>query len=277
MSLLFIHTGGVGDFIVAAPQFHRYANTRVWDIAGIPERGALAVAAGWARKALSIDAIEFWTVYSEPSPRLKEHLAAYDEVIVWLGEDSAAEARCVDARLAHVRFMSALPPQGWGRHAADFYAQQLGIPTVPPDLPITPGPPRRDVFIHPGSGSPGKNWPLENFLQLAQTLEAPGQQVRWLRGPAEEDITLPGAADIVPPATLPDLGARLAGGALYVGNDSGITHLAAAVGCPVVALFKDTSPALWGPRGRRVTILHDPEGPSLDAALREAEHILTLR
>jgi ADP-heptose:LPS heptosyltransferase len=54
---------------------------------------------------------------------------------------------------------------------------------------------------------------------------------------------------------LPVLAARLAQCRLYVGNDSGVTHLAAATGCPTVALFGESDPRVWAPRGERVTVL----------------------
>ena len=45
---------------------------------------------------------------------------------------------------------------------------------------------------------------------------------------------------------------------VYLGNDSGVTHLAAAVGTPTLALFGPTSPAVWAPRGEHVGVLHEP-------------------
>ena len=59
-----------------------------------------------------------------------------------------------------------------------------------------------------------------------------------------------------------ELAKWLASARLYIGNDSGITHLAAAVGTPVVAIFGPTDPAVWAPRGERVAVV---SGGSLDA------------
>ncbi len=56
---------------------------------------------------------------------------------------------------------------------------------------------------------------------------------------------------------LGELANWLAGARVYIGNDSGITHLAAAVGTPTVALFGPTDPELWGPRGERVSCLRN--------------------
>jgi heptosyltransferase III len=60
---------------------------------------------------------------------------------------------------------------------------------------------------------------------------------------------------------VPLLAALLSLSGCYLGNDSGVTHLAAAAGAPVVALFGPTDPAVWGPRGRKVTVLRAGDGP----------------
>src|SRR6185312_7546559 len=106
----------------------------------------------------------------------------------------------------------------------------------------------RFAVIHPFSGSPRKNWPVENFRQLAAKLERI-MPVLWCAGP--DDPPLEGALCI---PDLYDLACWLARAALYIGNDSGITHLAAAVGTPVLALFGPTDPAVWAPRGPHVRV-----------------------
>ena len=74
--------------------------------------------------------------------------------------------------------------------------------------------------------------------------------VRWCAGP--DDPPLAGAVRI---DDLYELACWLASARLYIGNDSGITHLAAAVGTPVLALFGPTDPAIWAPRGPHVRVL----------------------
>jgi len=73
--------------------------------------------------------------------------------------------------------------------------------------------------------------------------------VRWCAGPEEQ------LEDAVRIENLYELGCWLATASLYIGNDSGITHLAAAVGVPVVAIFGPTDPAVWTPRGGRVRVV----------------------
>ncbi len=121
------------------------------------------------------------------------------------------------------------------------------------------------LCLHPGSGSARKNWPKEAFLEVAD-----GAFHRWrlpstvLIGPAEQGQRAfwseAGGPSLSVKEGLPilEVARMLRRAALYVGNDSGITHLAAAVGVPVVALFGPTDPVRWAPRGRDVEILVQP-------------------
>ena len=106
------------------------------------------------------------------------------------------------------------------------------------------------VAIHPFSGSAKKNWPLERFRAVSRSLPKP---VQFCAGPEDK---LENAVRI---SNLSDLAQWLSEADLYIGNDSGISHMAAAVGTPVFALFGPTDPAVWAPRGKKVRVLHrDP-------------------
>jgi ADP-heptose:LPS heptosyltransferase len=92
---------------------------------------------------------------------------------------------------------------------------------------------------------------MKRFEELAALL-SPRLPVQWCAGPEE---ALAGAVRI---DDLYDLACWLAGARVYIGNDSGITHLAAAAGTPVVALFGPGNPRVWAPRGRvRLIAKHD--------------------
>jgi len=118
------------------------------------------------------------------------------------------------------------------------------------------------AVIHPFSGSVTKNWPLEKYRALADRLEMP---VQWC---ARERDRLDGAVRI---GDLYRLGGWLSTARVYIGNDSGISHLAAAVGTPVVAIFLSTDPRIWAPRGVHVTVLQNPR--DLDEVLGAAHRI----
>ncbi len=123
------------------------------------------------------------------------------------------------------------------------------------------------VLIHPGSGGRAKCWPLDRFFALADSLS--DLDVTWMLGPAEvqearrvheRDESLLVEPDLAKAAD------QMAGFDLYVGNDSGMTHLAAAIGLPTVAIFGATDPRIWRPLGEHVAVVA-PEDPaqSLDA------------
>ena len=82
----------------------------------------------------------------------------------------------------------------------------------------------------------------------------------WITGPAEDGAALPSGAEAWRSVPLPALAASLHRARLYVGNDSGITHLAAASGCATIALFGASDSAVWAPRGPQVTIVEHLEG-----------------
>jgi ADP-heptose:LPS heptosyltransferase len=95
-------------------------------------------------------------------------------------------------------------------------------------------------------------------------------------GPGDEETAAPltGLPGVVPlgPVPVRVLGALLSQAGLYVGNDSGVTHLAAAAGAPTLALFGPTDPATWAPVGPRVEVARSPDArmSGLDSALVDA-------
>ena len=148
-----------------------------------------------------------------------------------------------------IQFLRTLPPAGEGLHAADFFLRQAGCKSLPA-IPAIPCPsaaePRDFVVIQPFSGSARKNWPLDRYRELAERLPFP---VRWCAGPEEQ---LDNAVRI---EDLYDLACWIRSARLYIGNDSGITHLAAAAGSRTIAIFGPTDPAIWAPRGQNVRVV----------------------
>lgn len=120
------------------------------------------------------------------------------------------------------------------------------------------------VLIHPGSGGEKKCWHLDNFLLLAESLLADARQVVFLIGPAELERFSEAQLDkLTPFRCLSDLDLTqvlhlLCVSDAYVGNDSGITHMAAAAGKVTVALFGPTDPGKFAPRGPKTHIVQIP-------------------
>jgi ADP-heptose:LPS heptosyltransferase len=161
------------------------------------------------------------------------------------------------------------PPPG-GPHASLWLAQALaplGIDTRSEPFPLRfTDAERREaetharslpvgfLALHPGSGSRTKNWPFDRFAEAARRLVG-GRPWLLVLGPAEEDIAPPPDAVSARGLALRTLGAVLARAGLFLGNDSGVSHLAAAAGTRTLVLFGPTDPAQWSPVGRCVLAL----------------------
>jgi hypothetical protein len=241
---LIIRSGATGDCILALPAMESLHadRTEVWvTSANVPLIRFADTVRSIASTGLDLVGIPD----RDPPPRVQDSLAAFDSIVSWYGTNRP-EFRAAVAGLPF-RFLDALPNQP-GVHAADFclgQVRQASGPAIPRlECPCVER--AGFVAIHPFSGSAKKNWPLDRFRELARRLDAP---VRWCAGPEEP------LEDAVRFENLWDLACWLASARLYIGNDSGITHLAAAVGTPVVALFGPTDPAIWAPRGDCISVV----------------------
>jgi ADP-heptose:LPS heptosyltransferase len=105
------------------------------------------------------------------------------------------------------------------------------------------------LVMHAGSGSAAKNW--TGFAALAERWRRHGRVI-WIVGPAEDLAPLPLAAGVVRDQPLPYIAALLQRASLYVGNDSGVSHLAAIAGARGLALFGPSDPIIWRPLGLHV-------------------------
>jgi hypothetical protein len=250
MRRLLIRPGAIGDLIVSLPALEslRAEYTEVW----VAEQNVPLIR--FADSVRSIGSTGLDMLEIDPPVGLVERLRGFDEIVSWYGA-GRAEFREAVAGL-RFRFFAALPD---GCHAVDFYLRQVGGQGMA--LPHIACARRRENFavIHPFASSARKRWPLEKFRAVAERLDMP---VRWCAGPEEE---LDGAVRI---DNLYELGCWLAGARVYIGNDSGISHLAAAVGTPVVALFGPTDPAIWAPRGEQVRVLERMESVEPEEVLR---------
>lgn len=270
MRTLVVHTGGIGDFILACPAISRLEGDV--ELLGRPERLALAVEGGIANAAHDIETVEFHTLLSRPSDRFKRFVSRFDRVVVWMrDEDGQLEKGLTACGLRRIEIFPGLPGAEWNLHASEYYNRCLGLETLENfrlNVSASPNPP--DIVIHPGSGSPKKNWPLDRFRALASKLERDGRQVEWCLGPAE--LERGGAFLELAPrlnaASLIELARNLAGARLYVGNDSGVTHLAGVLGCPAVALFGASDAEVWRPMGSRTRVVGGSAWPSLSDVLQ---------
>jgi heptosyltransferase-3 len=234
---LLIRPGAIGDCILALPELEaaRADYTEVW----APRAVLPLIRFADRTRAIADTGLDLIGVL--PGAKVPA-LHSFDSIYSWYGTQHAEFREAV--RPLPFTFFPALP------------LSMQGVPRIP-----VPAAPVGDfAVIHPFSGGSKKNWPLENFRALASRLPL---TVKWSAGPDEL------LDQAVPFNDLYELGCWLATARVYVGNDSGISHLAAAVGAPVVAIFTCTDPRIWAPRGAHVTVL---ENPSLEDA-RRAVHL----
>jgi heptosyltransferase III len=240
--ILLIRPGGIGDCILHFPRMEslRGGFTEVW----VPRAVTGLVQFGDVVPDTGIDWVGLPGIC--PPAGLMEHLASFDAIHTWYGS-SREEFR---AALGHlpVEFHPAHEPGD-------------GVPHIRLE-----GKRHGSVILHPFSSSAKKNWPLEEYRALARRLEGElGQKVAWTAGPDEELDRAVRFPDLVSWAKW------AAGAKLYIGNDTGTTHLAAAVGVPVVALFVGTDPERWAPRGSHVRCC---AGPTLTKVYRAVASLI---
>jgi len=247
MRRLLIRPGAIGDLVLSLPALEslRAAYTEVW----VARQNVPLIRFAGRVRAITDTGLDMLEIRG-PTPALLDQLRSFDEIVSWYGAARQEFRDSVVSLGLPFRFLEALP-KAFAEHATDFYLAQLGRPPgAVPRLPV-PAAERTFAVIHPFSGSPAKNWPLGHFRAIASELER-HMSVYWCVGPEEE----------LPEATRTDdlyeLACWLAHARVYLGNDSGPTHLAAAVGTPTVALFGRTDPGIWAPRGRHVAVLRPP-------------------
>lgn len=267
--ILAVHAGGIGDLILCAPALECLAREGTLTLAGQPGRAGLLQFAGIAAEARGLDAIAFHSLFTTPAPRLREFAKNFQRAVVWMRDpDRKIESGLRQCGIPRVECHPGLPPPDWTGHASAYYRQCAGAQgPAPARLDIPPAPDDPGIIIHPGSGGPHKNWPPECFAETARLLESRGRAVTWCIGPAEPDFPLPQGARVIAPKSLIELAQRLAAASAYLGNDSGVTHLAAAAGAPVTAIFGPTPPEIWAPLGPNVRILQGDPWPSPAEAL----------
>ena len=270
--VLAIRSGALGDTIVALPAIAALSRTAAGvEVVGTAPYVELALGPGLAARTHSVDRAMFRALFHDGAEEaeLLDFLGLFDRVVAWSRLPLlAAKLKGIGVELIQ---STPLPPDGV--HASDHLMEALAplgingpapLPSIHIDEGIT-GFPSKFVAIHPSSGSASKNWAPEHFEELARLVRTAGLDVVWIQGEADKSV-VPELARQVPgrlarELPLQELAAVLAASAAFVGNDSGVSHLAAAVGAPTVALFRATEPAQWAPRGPTVHIANAGASP----------------
>ena len=267
---LLYHSGALGDFITTIPAivYWKKRHDNFWLILlGNPIIGKFATETGIVDGFLDVNQSRFAALFSDKfNPEIFKILAPFSQGIAFADSDSPLIA---NLHAAGIRCLSQTPFPTGRIHVVDYHLSlftdvsrlsqeektpRIEIPTgvgSDPEIPLETHP----VAIHPGSGSIKKNWPFERFLSVADHFRAKGQPIVWISGPAEKGLVFPETDYLFANQLLLALARLLCRCELFIGNDGGVTHLAAALGCRTIALFGPSDPRVWAPRGRNVTVL----------------------
>lgn len=276
MSTLIYHSGALGDFITTIPALRFWENRHTGEkfvLLGKPAVGEFAKDIGLIDETLDVDSSRFLPLFSDDfSSQAEELLAQFNTAILFAAPDSPIINTIRQSTIHSLYWQPPFPATDNRLHISDYHLslfadpQSLGTEAkktciVPSAafikksfdiLPANCSP----VALHPGSGSRKKNWPFERYLSLADAVRKKGLRILWLIGPAEEGLCVPSNDSIVSNRPFALCAALLSRCRAFVSNDSGITHLAAGVGCRTIALFGPSDQQIWAPRGRNVCIIY---------------------
>lgn len=313
--MLIIHQGAIGDLITSLPAFYTIRRTFPkyhFEVMGYPEILSLIHKRFYADSISSVNRAVVASLYIENAiidSDLLEFLDQFHAIFIFGGKFQKTVVKNIARNKGPQVFWIPPFPENVHEHVIDFQLRKLctlgfiarvrspRIFLLQEDrikaVEFLSG---KGVFltsesiiaIHTGSGDKNKNWPVENFLCLMDTLyNLLRSKFLLIEGPVEKEAVEQLEVELshkpvifLRTLPLPILAAIINECTLFIGNDAGITHIAASLGIPTIAIFGPTNPHIWGPRGDRVTILRGEnrkgvwEWPSLDRVYRMAISII---
>lgn len=291
---LVIFPGALGDFLCLLPALEVIARSADVDLYACSEFGDLVP------QGITVYSLERYEIRRLFNPgadqemRVRNFFSRYDRAYSWLGSREPVFVQNLQeiatTRTAIFPFQS----HAGGMHQTEYYMSCLGrnSPTQPvvelraearawcEDFWLRHSLTGRAVLVMaPGSGAREKNWPVSYYQTVARWWRRRSSgSVLVLIGPVEEERggmeLLRDEAFQVRNLTLAQVSALLARSDFYLGNDNGISHLAASVGTPVVALFGPSDVRQWAPRGPQVVVLSRGEecAPCAIATMKSCSH-----
>ena len=292
--ILVIRGGAIGDFILTLPAIaalRQQFPQAYLEVLGYPHIAQLAMAGGLVNRVRSIEAgplAGFFARGGQLAEDLADYFSEFDLILSYLYDPDGIfrtnVGLCTGAQFITGRHRA---DEAAGLHAAKVYLQpleRLAIFDADPVPRLSLGPQSSSgnpLALHPGSGSDRKNWPEPKWAELLRHLtdstdfdllvvggEAEGERLQRLAAPLP-----PARSGVAQSLPLAELARRLAGCRAFIGHDSGISHLAAAVGLPCLVLWGDTAEEIWRPPGERVVVLRHPDGLARLPVAEVAEHL----
>jgi heptosyltransferase-2 len=302
--ILVIRGGAIGDFILTLPALKALRDARPQahiEILGYRHIAVLAENRFYAQAVHSIEygrLARFFARDSELPAELADYFAGFDLIVSYLYDpDQIFETNLRRCGVQNLICGPARIPESAG-HAARQLArpiEKLGIEVVDLAGRIFPSledrnfardflasAPQPIVAIHPGSGSHEKNWPVENWIALFSPGDrfATFKRLVVISGEADEDRIRQLEREwknrdvrFARNLPLPRLAAVLER-SIFIGHDSGISHLAAAAGANCILLFGPTNPDVWAPKNENVRVLRPSSGRLDDLRTESVEEAL---
>ncbi|MGD9242566.1 MAG: glycosyltransferase family 9 protein [Desulfobacterales bacterium] len=285
--LLIIHQGALGDFVVTFPIL-KALRTTIPRIDGICRSsfGRLAVDLGVLDASYPLESARFASLYTDRiDPEVATPMSTYRSILLFSFSE-LLERSVKKINGPQVIRILPWPAVSQKNHITEFLARQVRNNLLGKEdrrrfsralfhLKGDASRKRRSgarVIISPGAGSVKKRWPLERYLMVAAELKRRGLQPSILLGPAEVDLeavlqhSLQSQPQVVKTRTFQELITVLETAAIYIGNDSGVSHLAAFLSVPTLVIFGPSDPDRWRPFGDHVRIVKaaSPCSPCFD-------------
>jgi heptosyltransferase-3 len=286
---LLIHGGALGDFVMALRLVQTLRENGIAQVHGAMRgpHARLAQQCKAVERGFDIETLGWHGLFATNGglhPDISRVLSEYELVLNML--PGPGPRRNVES-LGSVRYIEIDPVlrSEWGGHISDQWLKDFeghgfhacgGLPNLKMDTRDTArgrelltqhGISGDVVVIHPGSGGRHKCYPLREYVELGETLQSRGIATVFTLGEVEmermggDDIgALSKRFIVLRELTLIQLAAVLCSANVFVGNDSGVSHLAAALGTPTVAVFGPTDPTVWRPLGTRVSVCRGVAG-----------------
>ena len=289
--ILVIRGGAVGDVILTLPAIGAlrlaFPNAYI-EVMGDSNRACLARHYNYADAIMDAEHLGIHRLFGreirEPH-EIASHLGKFDLALCYLPAPNQVFIDSIQ-RYCSGEVIAWPTHPGSSVHAVDHLLRPVldFMDTAPPAEPVvypetehrqaanrfwqtTDLPDQGVLAIHAGSGGLHKLWPQEGWQQVLTWAASNGVPGILICGPAEQERGLGGLLKNLNPAwkplynaSLPELAAVLEKCAAFAGHDSGITHLAAAVGTPTLAVFGPTDPRVWGPRSQHTCVIQ-PASP----------------
>ncbi len=306
-NILAMRWGSLGDLLITLPAInllrHFFPQAKIRLLSSL-SYGGLLQSAGLVDEVIAFEGSKALSLFQPENKERALWLRDLDLVIAWLNKYQGEWLRVMKKRLGE-KFIYLLAEDtgktslslyffqkteevlGLKEGSNLLYKQMARLPiqlewscSAEKSFPWLTGQPY--VVIHPGSGGRAKRWRIDNFLKIAEWVASSGMGRLLVTGPAEED-ELDTIANMSwaenwgwkhnPP--LESLAWVLSRSIAYLGNDSGITHLAGLCGCPGLALFREENADLWAPAGNlKILAAKSVDEISVEAVQKEMEKLL---